>query len=78
MAESSFQPVDGLTRTAWHRLVHVVDEPDAVGVTLSVDTRFASADTIEPFLRDLEELLVTAAFREVEWPWTPSSRALLG
>lgn len=78
MAESTFHWVDGLAQAAWHRLTHVVDEPGAVGVTVSVDTRFVPVDSVEPFLRDLEELLVTAAFREVAWPWTPSSRSLLG
>ncbi|WBB80561.1 condensation domain-containing protein [Micromonospora sp. WMMD882] len=72
-ADSSFGWVDGIERAAWHRLTHVVDEPGAAGLTLSVDTRFVAVDTVEPFLRDLEELLVTAAFREVPWPWTPSS-----
>ncbi|WP_416906083.1 hypothetical protein [Micromonospora echinospora] len=76
MAESTFQWVDGMARAAWHRLVHVVDEPGAVGVTVSVDTRFVPAESVEPFLHDLEDLLVTAVFREVSWPWTPSSRVL--
>ncbi|SCL26667.1 Condensation domain-containing protein [Micromonospora pallida] len=74
MAESAFHWVDGLAQAAWHRLTHVVDEPGAVGVTVSVDTRFVPVESVEPFLRDLEELLVTAAFREVAWPWTPSWR----
>ncbi|MEU4565176.1 condensation domain-containing protein [Micromonospora sp. NPDC023956] len=76
LAESTFDWVDGLERAAWHRLTHVVDEPGATGVTVSVDTRFVSVESVEPFLRDLEELLVTAAFREVPWPWVPSSRVL--
>lgn len=78
MADSTFQPVDGMARAAWHRLTHVVDEPGAVGVTLSVDSRFVPVDSLEPFLRDLEDLLVTAAFREVPWPWTPTSRRVRG
>ncbi|MFI6229743.1 condensation domain-containing protein [Micromonospora echinospora] len=76
MAESTFHWIDGMARAAWHRLVHVVDEPGAVGVTVSVDTRFVPVESVEPYLRDLEDLLVTAVFREVAWPWTPSSPVL--
>lgn len=76
MAESTFQPLDGMGRVAWHRLVHVVDEPGALGLTLSVDTRYIDPATIEPFLRDLEDLLVTAVYRDVPWPWQPTTSAL--
>ncbi|KXK61573.1 hypothetical protein AWW66_12975 [Micromonospora rosaria] len=68
---STFSWVRGLDRASWHLLAHVVDEPGAVGVTLSVDTRHVLPDDVEPFLRDLEELLVRAAFRDVPWPWSP-------
>ncbi|MDG4764531.1 condensation domain-containing protein [Solwaraspora sp. WMMD406] len=68
---STFRWTDGLDRSSWHLLTHVVDEPDAVGLTLSVDTRFRTPDTVEPFLRELEALLVEAAYRDVPWPWRP-------
>nr|MDT0659402.1 condensation domain-containing protein [Micromonospora sp. DSM 115978] len=67
---SAFSWTDGLDRASWHLLTHVVDEPGAVGVTLSVDTRFLAPDSVEPFLRDVEKLLAEAATRDVPWPWS--------
>jgi hypothetical protein len=69
---SEFSWIDGLDVASWHRLIHVVDAPGAVGVTASADTRFLPPATIEPYLRDLEALLIEAAYRDVEWPWQPS------
>ncbi|GAB3159252.1 hypothetical protein GCM10027290_63910 [Micromonospora sonneratiae] len=71
MGRSTFSWTRGLDRASWHLLTHVVDEPGGVGITLSVDTRFRPVDSVEPFLRNLEELLVEAAFRDVPWPWSP-------
>ncbi|MEU7960731.1 condensation domain-containing protein [Micromonospora humida] len=68
---STFGWTAGLDRAAWHLLTHVVDEPAGVGVTLTVDTRQLPLETVEPFLRGLEELLVRAAFDDVPWPWSP-------
>ncbi|MFV2020629.1 hypothetical protein [Micromonospora sp. LOL_023] len=68
---SEFSWTDGLDVASWHQLIHVVDAPDAVGVTLSTDTRFRPPTTIEPYLRDLEALLIDAAYRDVPWPWRP-------
>ncbi|MGW0506650.1 condensation domain-containing protein [Micromonospora sp. NPDC003241] len=77
-ARSSFSWTAGLTAASWHLLAHVVDEPDAVGVTLTVDTRHLAMDSVEPFLRGMEELLVEAAFDDVRWPWSPTSPAPAG
>jgi len=71
---SAFSWTAGLDVASWHLLTHVVDEPGGVGVTFSVDTRFLPPESIEPFLRDLEELLIEAAYREVPWPWQPAVR----
>ncbi|RGC66671.1 Linear gramicidin synthase subunit B [Micromonospora sp. MW-13] len=68
MARTGFSWTRGLDRASWHLLTHVVDEPGGVGITLTVDTRHVAVDTVEPFLRELEELLVEAAFAEVSWP----------
>ncbi|WP_196222502.1 condensation domain-containing protein [Micromonospora sp. CP22] len=70
---SSFSWTAGLHQASWHLLAHVVDEPDGVGITLTADTRHLAVDTIEPFLRGMEELLVTAAFADVPWPWSPAT-----
>ncbi|MFI7024045.1 condensation domain-containing protein [Micromonospora sp. NPDC049900] len=77
-AESTFSWTAGLNAASWHLLAHVVDEPDAVGVTLTVDTRHLTMDSVEPFLRGMEELLVEAAFGDVRWPWSPTSSAASG
>ncbi|MGW0435013.1 condensation domain-containing protein [Micromonospora sp. NPDC003197] len=71
MGRSAFSWTRGLDRASWHLLTHVTDEPGAVGITLSIDTRFRPPESVEPFLRNLEELLVTAAFHDVRWPWLP-------
>lgn len=75
---SEFSWTDGLDVASWHQLIHVVDAPDAVGVTLSTDTRFRPPATIEPYLRDLETLLIDAAYRDVPWPWQPRRSAAAG
>ncbi|MFV2127963.1 hypothetical protein ACFHWS_26070 [Micromonospora sp. LOL_013] len=36
---SHFTLIDGLDAASWHRLLHVVDEPEALGLTYTVDTR---------------------------------------
>ncbi|WP_091194764.1 condensation domain-containing protein [Micromonospora narathiwatensis] len=71
LAHSTFSWTAGLHQASWHLLTHVVDEAAGVGFTLTVDTRHVALDTVEPFLRGLEELLVEAAFAEVPWPWSP-------
>ncbi|MFF3868812.1 condensation domain-containing protein [Micromonospora sp. NPDC001898] len=75
MARTGFSWARGLDRASWHLLTHVVDEPGGVGLTLTVDTRHVAVDTVEPFLRELEELLVEAAFAEVSWPSAVPSAA---
>ncbi|QKW14164.1 condensation domain-containing protein [Verrucosispora sp. NA02020] len=77
-AQSDFSWTAGLNAASWHLLAHVVDEPDAVGVTLTVDTRHLAMDSVEPFLRGMEELLVEAAFDDVRWPWSPTSTGAAG
>ncbi|MFG1804555.1 condensation domain-containing protein [Micromonospora carbonacea] len=67
-ARSGFSWTAGLSRSSWHLLTHVVDAPGGVGLTLSADTRHVALDAVEVFLRELEELLVDAAFAEVPWP----------
>ncbi|MGC4807909.1 condensation domain-containing protein [Micromonospora sp. DT233] len=73
-ADTSFSWTTGMDQASWHLLTHVVDEPGGVGLTLTVDTRHVAVDTVEPFLRELEELLVEAAFADVPWP-TPAPAA---
>ncbi|GAA2853740.1 hypothetical protein GCM10010517_11610 [Streptosporangium fragile] len=48
--------------------LHVTGEPGALGVSLTADTRYLPRPAMERYLRDLEELLVRAAFHEVPEP----------
>ncbi|WP_165521719.1 condensation domain-containing protein [Micromonospora zingiberis] len=73
MASSTFSWTAGLHQASWHLLTHVVDEPGGVGITLTADTRLIAMDAIEPFLRDMEELLVRAAHTDVPWPWSTTT-----
>ncbi|WP_433528593.1 condensation domain-containing protein [Micromonospora sp. CA-263727] len=75
MAGSEFSWTAGLNAASWHLLTHVVDEPTGMGLTLTPDTRHLPLDSVEPFLRGLEELLVRAAFGDVPWPWAAQAAA---
>ncbi|MEV7007978.1 hypothetical protein [Streptosporangium sp. NPDC051022] len=48
--------------------LHVTGEPGGLGVSLTADTRYLSRAAMERYLRDLESMLVDAAFREVLEP----------
>ncbi|WP_158603486.1 condensation domain-containing protein [Micromonospora radicis] len=78
MAHSTFSWTAGLQQASWHLLAHVVDEPGGVGVTLTADTRHLPMDSVEPFLRQFEELLVEAAFADLPWPWSTTTAAAPG
>ena len=71
-ADSTFSWTAGLHQASWHMLTHVVDEPGGVGITLTADTRHIAMDAVPAYLRQMEELLVTAAHADVPWPWSPA------
>ncbi|GAA3123798.1 hypothetical protein [Streptosporangium carneum] len=48
--------------------LHVTGEPGGLGVSLTADTHYMSRAAMERYLRDLESLLVDAAFREILEP----------
>ncbi|MEV8635033.1 condensation domain-containing protein [Streptosporangium sp. NPDC051023] len=48
--------------------LHMTGEPGGLGVSLTADTRYLSRESMERYLRDLESLLVEAAFHEVLEP----------
>ncbi|MDP9861276.1 MULTISPECIES: condensation domain-containing protein [Streptosporangium] len=48
--------------------LHVTGEPGGLGVSLTADTRYLPRPAMERYLRDMESLLVEAAFREVLEP----------
>lgn len=60
-----------LDRFAWQFRLQVLDTPDGVGLSLTADTERLPPPKMELFLRELEQLLVTAAFRDLPHPWRP-------
>jgi condensation domain-containing protein len=72
MRRSSFSWAERLDRYTWRARVEIFDVPAAIGIALTADTGHLPPDAIERFLRDLEALLVNAAFRDLPWPWTPA------
>ncbi|MEV0393815.1 condensation domain-containing protein [Polymorphospora rubra] len=58
----------------WRCRMQVIDVPGALGVVLTVNTRYLPPGPAEEFLLDLERLLVEAAFRDVPWPWSAGQR----
>ncbi|MFI6759830.1 condensation domain-containing protein [Micromonospora sp. NPDC050417] len=63
------------TRFVWRCRLQLVDAPGAVGLVLTLDTCFLPPDRAVALLRDLEDLLVRAAFQDVPWPWRPPGEA---
>jgi hypothetical protein len=62
-----------IDRFAWRFRLQVLDQPVGVGLSLTVDTAYLPPERAERFLLDLEELVVSAAFGEVAWPWIPNA-----
>lgn len=69
LTTSTMDWTGGLANFTWRTRVEVLDAPGALGLALTADTGHLPPEAIERFLRDLERLLVEAAFREVPWPW---------
>ncbi|WP_329100405.1 condensation domain-containing protein [Micromonospora sp. NBC_01699] len=69
LGRSSFALTHGLDTFTWRTRIEIVDRPGAVGLALTADTAHLPPEEIERFLRDLEHLLVNAAFKTVPWPW---------
>ncbi|RKR86253.1 condensation domain-containing protein [Micromonospora pisi] len=69
MADSSCTWTHGLDTFTWRTRIEVIDRPGGVGLALTADTAHLPPDAIERFLRDLERLLVDAAFGNLPWPW---------
>jgi hypothetical protein len=74
LADSRFSWPETLDRFAWRFRLQVMDAPGATGITLTADTSYLPPPDAERFLRELEELVVAAAFADVPWPWTARSR----
>jgi hypothetical protein len=59
----------GFDAFTWRARIEIVDQPGAIGLALTADSGHLPPEAMERFLRDLEGLLVEAAFRDVPWPW---------
>lgn len=70
MSRSTLTLAEGIDNFTWRTRVEIVDVPVGIGLALTGDTRFLPQSVAERLLRELEELLVEAAFRDVPWPWT--------
>ncbi|MFK3981678.1 condensation domain-containing protein [Micromonospora sp. NPDC050397] len=67
MAASRFSWLEHLDDFPWRTRVEVVDQPGALGLLLTADSAHLPPAEAERFLRDLERLLVDAAFADVPW-----------
>jgi len=73
MRHSKFTLAEAIDNFTWRLRMEIVDAPAGLGLALTGDTAYLPPPVAERFLRDVEELLIEAAFREVPWPWHPSA-----
>ncbi|MEV7225673.1 condensation domain-containing protein [Polymorphospora sp. NPDC051019] len=69
LAGSSFDWTESFDAFTWRTRIEIVDRPGGLGLALTADTTHLPPDRAERFLRDLDRLLVEAAFHDVPWPW---------
>ncbi len=69
MAGSTLTWSTGYQQFTWRTRMEFLDMPGALGLALTADTAHLPLDSIERFLRDVERLLVDAAFHDLPWPW---------
>jgi len=70
LARSSFFPAETYEHFTWRLRVQILRMPAGrVAIALTGDTGHLPPAEAERFLRDMERLLVDAAFRDVPWPW---------
>jgi hypothetical protein len=65
---STFTWSEPLDRFAWRCRIQVVDGPGAVQPLITADSWYLPPERTERLLREVEELVVTAAFRDTPWP----------
>lgn len=75
MRHSRFTLAEGIDNFTWRLRMEILDAPDGLGLALTGDTAHVPPPVAERFLRDLEGLLVEAAFRDLPWPWVPGTGA---
>jgi hypothetical protein len=69
MARSVIEWAERFDEFTWRVRVEIIDTPGGAGIALTADTTYLPPDAMKLFLRDIERLLVDAAFGDVPWPW---------
>jgi hypothetical protein len=69
LTRSSLHKAETYEHFTWRLRVQVLPMPARVAIALTGDTGYLPPPEAERFLRDIERLLVEAAFRDVPWPW---------
>lgn len=72
LAGTSVTPAESLDHFTWRMRVEITDQPRGIGIALTGDSSYLPPQYAERFLRDIERLVVEAAFRDLPWPWLPS------
>jgi hypothetical protein len=69
LARSSLHEAETYEHFTWRLRVQVMPMVAQVAIALTGDTGHLPPSDAQQFLRDIERLLVEAAFRDVPWPW---------
>jgi hypothetical protein len=69
MARSTYTVAEGFEHFQWRLRVQILDAPPGLALAVTADTAYLAPQAAERFLRDIERLLVEAAFGDVPWPW---------
>ncbi|MCW6010522.1 hypothetical protein K1W54_39135 [Micromonospora sp. CPCC 205371] len=72
LARTTCELAEGFERFTWRMRVQFLDAPRAIGIAVTGDTAYLPPPAAERFLRDIERLVVDAAFRDLPWPWLPN------
>jgi hypothetical protein len=75
MRDSAFAVAEGIDGFTWRMRIEVTDARAGIGLALTGDTAFLPPPVAGRFLREVEALLVEAAFHDVAWPWNVKSEA---
>ncbi len=71
LRRTTFTVGEGMEKFTWRLRLEILDAPGGVGLALTGDTCYLPPPRAQQFLREVEELVVRAAFQPVPWPWTP-------
>ncbi|MEU6075794.1 condensation domain-containing protein [Micromonospora sp. NPDC047074] len=71
VSRSAFRWLPELTGFPWRCRLQALDAPGAAELVVTADSRYFPAVRAEALLRDVEALLVEAAFGDVPWPYAP-------